>query len=88
MNITETKPFALFSGQRYYAACAFQNHIDQFSTEEEAVEAGKKLIDGMEWYQVVDLRIPAIVAGEGSSHTGLFGEFPANPNNPAVIKGD
>lgn len=77
----EEKPFALFSGSTYYPAPGWMGHRGQYANLEEAEKEGNKQAkEAYGWYQVVDLRILEIVAGEGSGHTGLFGQCPANPN--------
>ena len=75
------KPFALFTGQTYYPSPGWMGYDNAYETLEDAANRGKEISgDCCEWWQVVDLRILKIVAGEGSGHTGLFGHYPANPN--------
>ena len=77
-NALLANPFALFAGRKYYPHPGWQGHCGQFSSIEDAATKGKKLAeDEYGWWQVVDLRLLEIVAGEGSGHTGLFGECPA-----------
>lgn len=75
-------PFALFAGSTYYPAPGWQGHRGQFASVEEASVKGKTLADKeCGWWQVVDLRVLEIVAGEGAGHTGLFGKVSANPKS-------
>lgn len=80
LNNFVRRPFVVFWGYKYYAAPGWQNYIGDAETLEEAINIGKeKCSNEYEWWQVVDLMKKEIVAGEGSSHTGLYGEFAANP---------
>lgn len=79
--MNEEKPYLLFAGSTYYPAPGWQGLIGEFEDLEDAVKIGKQKAEYyFGWYQVVDIRTRKIVAGEGSGHTGLFGECSANPN--------
>ncbi|MCP4651013.1 MAG: hypothetical protein GY853_13175 [PVC group bacterium] len=71
-------PFIIFVGDRYYARPGWCGYLDSAKTLADAIVIAKKdveLEDTMyRWWQVVDIRTRRIVAGEGSSHTGLYGE--------------
>ena len=76
------KPFALFAGAKFYSSPGWHDYCGQHATLSDASTVGKAKLTSSsdDWWQVVDLRTLEIVAGEGSGHTGLFGEIPADPS--------
>lgn len=75
-------PFALFAGATYYPSPGWRGHMGQYGRMDAAVERGKHAAEEMYgWWQIVDLRTLTIVAGEGSGHTGLWGQCDAGPSN-------
>jgi hypothetical protein len=75
------KRYALLTGAKYYPSpgwCGFHSWHDSIDA---ATPIGKeKAEDEFGWWQVVDMQTGTIVAGEGSGHSGLWGEVKANPN--------
>ena len=55
----DEKPFLVFACGCYYPSGGWNDFVGQYSTFEEAVVAGRDA--RLDWYQVVDIRIPAIV---------------------------
>lgn len=79
--MNEEKPYLLFAGATYYPAPGWQDLEGEFEDFEEAVKFGKEKANSYYgWWQIVDIRTRKIIAGEGSGHTGLWGQCSANPN--------
>jgi hypothetical protein len=82
-------PFAFFAGAQYYPAPGFRDYSGSFATLDEAKAAADKYMaseGSYSWVQVVDLRTCKIVYGEGSGHSGLFGEVKAGPESNALVE--
>jgi len=81
-------PYIVFCGFTYYASPGWTAHCGEFDDIKDAELCAKTecLDKDFDWWQIVDLRISKIIAGEGESHTGLFGAFPANPSGKKTGK--
>jgi hypothetical protein len=75
------KPFILFTGDTYYPGPGWANYRGSFDTLEDALTfALDPMTSSFDWWQIVDIRLRQIVAGDGEGFGGVY--IPADPNNP------